>query len=88
MPNEVRTSSLETEDRAPLRRQRNAGARRRLAPELTKAYRLTALREHRSYAIVTSTAGTTRDWRAAPANIAGLSFQVVDTGGLDVPDRN
>ena len=37
---------------------------------------------------MTATAGTTRDWRAAPANIAGLAFQVIDTGGLDLAERD
>ena len=38
-------------------------------------------------AIVDDTPGVTRDWRAAPGHVGGLSFTVVDTAGLeDVAD--
>jgi GTP-binding protein len=34
-------------------------------------------------ALVDDTPGVTRDWRAAPAQIGGLAFTVVDTAGLE-----
>ncbi|AWK87173.1 ribosome biogenesis GTPase Der [Azospirillum thermophilum] len=38
-------------------------------------------------ALVDDTPGVTRDWRAAPGHVGGLSFTVVDTAGLeDVSD--
>lgn len=38
-------------------------------------------------ALVDDTPGVTRDWRAAPGHVGGLSFTVVDTAGLeDVAD--
>ncbi|HEY0834071.1 MAG TPA: ribosome biogenesis GTPase Der [Azospirillum sp.] len=40
-------------------------------------------------ALVDDTPGVTRDWRAAPASLGGLSFTVVDTAGLeDVTDNS
>ena len=34
-------------------------------------------------ALVDDTPGVTRDWRAAPARLAGLEFEVIDTAGLE-----
>jgi GTP-binding protein len=34
-------------------------------------------------ALVDDTPGVTRDWRSAPARLAGLEFEVIDTAGLE-----
>ncbi|WP_207478463.1 ribosome biogenesis GTPase Der [Arenibaculum pallidiluteum] len=34
-------------------------------------------------ALVDDTPGVTRDWRAAPARLAGLEFEIIDTAGLE-----
>ena len=42
----------------------------------------------RRLAIVHDTPGVTRDWRRAPAGIGRLSFEIMDTAGLDDVDES
>ena len=42
----------------------------------------------RRLAIVHDTPGVTRDWRRAPAGIGGLTFEIMDTAGLDDVGEN